>query len=53
MYSITWIQNGKVFQCNTPDKATARQVFHNMRVKQGLCCRLWHTRVKGKPELVL
>lgn len=53
MFSISWIQNGKVFQSNTPDKATAYQVFHNMRCRLGMCVRLWHTKVKGKPELIL
>lgn len=53
MYSVSWIQNGRVFQANTPDRKTAVVVFHNMRIKMKMCVRLWRTTQKGKPCLVL
>jgi hypothetical protein len=52
MYSITWIEFGKLYSISAPSAAVARRVFYNTRVLANKPARLWFTATRGNPEMV-
>lgn len=53
MYSITWIRGRRLFSCSTPNMASAYACYHGMLHSPFNSVRLWRTKEKGKPELIL
>lgn len=53
MYSITWIRGRKLYSCSTPSMETAYSVYHGMMHGPFNHVRLWHSKEKNKPSLIL
>lgn len=52
MYSVTWIENGKLFSISSPSLLTAGRVFYNLRIRCKLAARMWACVKKGEPTLI-
>lgn len=51
MYSVTWIESGRVWSISSPSFATACRTFVNVRIRARHAARLWHA-AKGQTKMI-